>query len=49
MAAKPRARYWQPEEVRQCRFVFIGRDLDREELVAGFQRCKVLFARASEL
>ena len=32
---------WQPGETRTCTFVFIGRDLDREALVAGFQKCKV--------
>jgi G3E family GTPase len=32
---------WEPGETRKCTFVFIGRDLDKEALTAGFQRCKV--------
>merc|ERR1719174_3616183 len=32
---------WAPEEKRTCSFVFIGRDLDKEALVAGFQQCRV--------
>ena len=31
---------WAPGETRTCTFVFIGRDLDKEALVAGFQSCK---------
>merc|ERR1719331_2919668 len=32
---------WKPGETRTCTFVFIGRDLDKEALTAGFQRCRV--------
>jgi G3E family GTPase len=30
---------WRPEESRRNRMVFIGRDLDRAELEAGFRAC----------
>ena len=30
---------WKEDEVRECRFVFIGRDLDHEELQAGLMQC----------
>lgn len=30
---------WKPGEPRTSRFVFIGRELDREALRAGFQAC----------
>jgi len=32
---------WKPEETRECRFVFIGRDLDKPALHEGFMRCRV--------
>ena len=32
-------RAWQPGETRLNRLVFIGRNLDREALVAGFRSC----------
>ena len=32
-------RHWQPGETRLNRLVFIGRNLDREALVAGFRSC----------
>jgi len=31
---------WAPEEKRECRFVFIGRDLDKKALNDGFMACK---------
>lgn len=30
---------WQPGEKRVNKLVFIGRNLDREQLRAGFQAC----------
>ena len=30
---------WKEDEVRECRFVFIGRDLDHEELQSGLMEC----------
>lgn len=32
-------REWQPDEARYSRIVFIGRNLDRAELKAGFEAC----------
>lgn len=32
---------WKPEEARECRFVFIGRNLDKAALIDGFMSCKV--------
>jgi len=32
-------RPWKPDETRESRLVFIGRNLDRGELQAGFERC----------
>ena len=31
---------WKPEETRECRFVFIGRDLGKPALHEGFMRCR---------
>ncbi|MAV59854.1 MAG: cobalamin biosynthesis protein CobW [Marine Group II euryarchaeote MED-G38] len=31
---------WKEDEVRECRFVFIGRNLDHEALQAGLLECK---------
>lgn len=31
---------WKPNETRECRFVFIGRNLDKEMLTEGFMNCK---------
>jgi len=31
---------WGPEEKRECRFVFIGKNLDRDSLIQGLQACK---------
>jgi len=33
---------WEAGESRECRFVFIGRNLDRKELVEGIEKCKVV-------
>jgi len=33
---------WGRGEVRECRFVFIGRNLDKEALIEGVQQCKVV-------
>ena len=32
---------WGDDETRECRFVFIGRNLDNADLIAGFNACKV--------
>ena len=32
---------WKPGETRECRFVFIGRNLDRQELEKGILDCQV--------
>lgn len=32
---------WGPDEKRECKFVFIGRNLDHDALKAGFEACKV--------
>jgi len=32
---------WKDDETRECRFVFIGRNLDKEELEKGIMACKV--------
>ena len=32
---------WKKDEVRECRFVFIGRNLDKTKLSEGFLDCKV--------
>merc|ERR1712151_1348308 len=32
---------WKPDEPRECRFVFIGRNLDKAALAEGFMNCKV--------
>ena len=31
---------WKDEETRECRFVFIGRDLDHEALQSGLMECR---------
>lgn len=31
---------WKADEDRECRFVFIGRNIDKEELVGGVMECK---------
>jgi G3E family GTPase len=33
--------FWKQGETRKNTFVFIGRNLDKESLIAGFQQCKV--------
>merc|ERR1712014_232803 len=30
---------WGPEEERRCKMIFIGKNLSREELTAGFMKC----------
>jgi len=32
---------WADDETRECRFVFIGRNLNRAELIANVEQCKV--------
>ena len=32
---------WEEDEPRECRFVFIGRNLDKKELIDGVMACKV--------
>jgi len=32
---------WADDEVRECRFVFIGRNLNKKELIDGVMECKV--------
>lgn len=39
---------WKDGEVRECRFVFIGRNLDKEELQKGIMACKVQPLRFAE-
>ena len=39
---------WKEGEKRECRFVFIGRDLDHEELQQGLMDCKAEELRFSE-
>ena len=34
-------RPWKEGEARTSKLVFIGKELDREELKAGFEACKV--------
>lgn len=31
---------WAPDEKRECRFVFIGKNLDKKGLIDGFMDCK---------
>jgi len=33
---------WKTGETRECRFVFIGRNLDKADLIAGVEACKVV-------
>merc|ERR1712151_52308 len=30
---------WAPDEERRCKMIFIGKNLDREELTSGFMKC----------
>merc|ERR1712014_341407 len=30
---------WEPDEERRCKMVFIGKNLNREELTSGFMKC----------
>jgi G3E family GTPase len=30
---------WEPNEEKRCKMVFIGKNLDREELTSGFMKC----------
>jgi len=30
---------WGPDEERRCKMIFIGKNLDREELTSGFMAC----------
>merc|ERR1712079_458610 len=30
---------WAPEEERRCKMIFIGKNLNREELTTGFMKC----------
>lgn len=39
---------WKEDEKRECRFVFIGRNLDHEELEKGLMDCKAEELRFSE-
>jgi hypothetical protein len=36
----PEVGLWKEDEKRECRFVFIGRDLDHEALEEGLMACK---------
>ena len=40
IATLTRTRAYQEGETRECRFVFIGRKLDKEALIKGFEECK---------
>lgn len=33
---------WKPDEERECRFVFIGRNLDEKMLKKGFMDCQAV-------
>lgn len=39
---------WKDDEVRECRFVFIGRNLNKEELEKGIMDCQVQPLRFAE-
>jgi len=30
---------WGPDEEKRCKMIFIGKNLDREELTKGFMAC----------
>jgi len=32
---------WAADEARLCKLMFIGKNLDKAELTAGFEACKV--------
>lgn len=32
--------FWNEGETRECRFVFIGKNLNKQELIDGFMNCK---------
>ena len=32
-------RFWKPDEIRQSRMVFIGKELDESRIRAGFESC----------
>merc|ERR1711998_644527 len=32
---------WDDDEEKRCKMIFIGKDLDREELTSGFMSCMV--------
>jgi len=32
-------RFWKPDEARQSRMVFIGKELDESKIRAGFESC----------
>merc|ERR1712146_822419 len=32
---------WSDDEERRCKMIFIGKNLDREELTSGFMKCLV--------
>jgi len=34
-------RVWEADEERRCKFTFIGKNLNREELVGGFMKCMI--------
>eukprot|EP00879_Flechtneria_rotunda_P001441 GHRR01001594.1.p1 GENE.GHRR01001594.1~~GHRR01001594.1.p1 ORF type:complete len:376 (+),score=110.97 GHRR01001594.1:404-1531(+) len=38
-SAEGAGRPWQPEEKRCCKLVFIGKNLNRQELIEGFKAC----------
>ncbi len=36
---------WKADEKRECRFVFIGRNLDKEQLIQGVKNCDVALVK----
>lgn len=39
---------WKPEETRHSRLIFIGKDLNRQKLVAGFNACRDIHSFIAE-
>ena len=35
----PATEYWKQNDIRQCKLVIIGRNLEQEQLLSGFQSC----------
>merc|ERR1712014_341005 len=37
--ANSKGKPWEPDEEKRCKMIFIGKNLNREELTSGFMRC----------